>query len=83
MDTGEERILWPQMSLDADRKFQEHLTAWRGSVARMSADRLRRTVYATTLSDILQPLGAVLAELEITPELFPISESLVSANSWT
>jgi hypothetical protein len=70
LHAGEESILWPQINLDADRKFQEHLTAWRGSAARMSADRLLRTVYATTLSDIQQPLCTVLAELGITMEQF-------------
>lgn len=67
---GQDPIFWPQMNLDADRKFQEHLTAWRGSAARMSADELRRTVYATTLLDIQQPLVTVLAELGITKEQF-------------
>ncbi len=47
-----------------------HGPAWRGSAARMSADKLRRTVYLTTLLDILQPLGTVLAELGITTEQF-------------
>lgn len=70
LDAGEEPMLWPQMNLDADRKFQEHLTSWRGSATRMSADKLRRTIYATTLLDIQQPLGAVLGELGITTEQF-------------
>jgi hypothetical protein len=69
-DVGEERILWPQMNLDADKEFQEYLIAWRGSAARMGPDELRRTVYATTLLDIQQPLVTVLAELEMTKEQF-------------
>lgn len=48
--------------------FTELRTSWRGSAARMSGDELRRTVYATTLLDLQQPLATILAELGITIE---------------
>jgi hypothetical protein len=72
LDAGEEHFFFPQMNLDADRKFQEHLTAWRGCGDRMSASDLRRKVYAITFVDIKDPLAVVLAELGITTEQFAL-----------
>ena len=72
LDAGEERFFFPQMNLDADRKFQEHLTAWRGCADRMSASDLRRKVYATTFVDIQDPLYATLTELGVTMEQFAL-----------
>ena len=72
LDAGEEHFFFPQMNLDADRKFQEHLPAWRGCGDRMSASDLRRKVYAITFVDIKDPLADVLAELGITTEQFAL-----------
>lgn len=70
LDASVENTFPQKMNLDFDNQFLDHLTTWRGSAARMSADKLRRTVYATTLVDIQKPLATVLAELRITTEQF-------------
>src|SRR5712691_3548100 len=49
LDIGEEAVLFPQIPLDRDRQFQDRLTEWRGSGAKMSAAELRRKVCAITL----------------------------------
>jgi hypothetical protein len=67
---GEEPLHFPQMALDPDKKFLGHLTQWRGSGATMSAAELRRKVCAFTLSDIMEPISVVLAELGVTMQCF-------------
>lgn len=70
LEIGEEPFHFPQMALDADKKFRDHLTQWRGSGATMSAAELRRKVCAITLSDIMEPVSIVLEELGVPIQRF-------------
>ncbi len=66
LDVHETPVLFPQMKLEPDKKFQDHLTEWRGFGAKMSKAELRREVCAITLADIMDSLSVVLTELGIT-----------------
>jgi len=70
LKTGEELFHFPQMALDSDKKFLDHLTQWRGSGATMSAAELRRKICATILADIVELMSIVLAELGVTIQRF-------------
>ena len=72
LDVHEAPVLFPQMGLEPDKEFKDHLTEWRGSGANMSTAELRRKVCAITLADIMEPLSIVLAELGITMVRFRI-----------
>jgi hypothetical protein len=66
LDVNEAPVFFPKIPLDPDKKFQDHLTKWRGSGANMSTSELRLKVCRITLADISKPLLVVLTELSIT-----------------
>lgn len=70
LDVGKAPVLFPQMNLGLDKKFEDHLAEWRGCAAKMSTAELRRKVYATTLVDIQAPLSGELVDLGVSMEQF-------------
>src|SRR5262245_51395296 len=65
LEVDDVRVLFPNINFWEDRRFQDHLTEWRGCAANMSAAELRRRVCDITLNDIRGALYEVLAELGI------------------